>query len=432
MYRGNRLEEARAYLEDTLVRLERDLGFEHVGTQNKLDHFQRLMRYERRPVREIIAFIDARLDRVRATFGPDAPLVGWLMQEKGSALISGQFWDEAIDHLREILEWSGRNPVDDPWSLMTTKVFLAILLRNQGRPEEAEPLVAEVLEQATNEDHLETAAMVRRNRYGPGRPDSPTDSPTAPLVIEAPFRAVAPIADGRVEPGEYGHSLEVDFTTTSNPGRTMKFAEGKWQEATREPSDLSCRLSSTHSEESLFLAFEVRDQFVDDQEWDQFTPHKNDGVEIYVNGDLIANDLIPGMPPALRGNREGFQIVSDAAGHQHTTTTGDLSNSDWSVGTSRVADGYIIEFEIPLDLIDTKDGPGHVPASTGSFLLMNIAVNDNDDSQSATQAHATLWNEGQRRPMSLFVGGEDFWNVGLRLTPGDTPSANAEDPDRGQ
>jgi serine/threonine protein kinase len=32
--------------------------------------------------------------------------------------------------------------------------------------------------------------------------------------------------------------------------------------------------------------------------------------------------------------------------------------------------------------------------------------------------YGPLWNEGERRPVSCFVNGEDFWNVGLRLTEG--------------
>jgi hypothetical protein len=48
------------------------------------------------------------------------------------------------------------------------------------------------------------------------------------------------------------------------------------------------------------------------------------------------------------------------------------------VATSRLVDGYVIEFEIPLGLIDTADGAPYTPATTGSFVWFNAAVNDND------------------------------------------------------
>ena len=65
----------------------------------------------------------------------------------------------------------------------------------------------------------------------------------------------------------------------------------------------------------------------------------------------------------------------DAGGHQDT---GAFSNADWKVGTSRTADGYIIEFEIPLAPIVTKDGPEFVPATSGSEFVVKFGFNDND------------------------------------------------------
>ena len=70
-------------------------------------------------------------------------------------------------------------------------------------------------------------------------------------------------------------------------------------------------------------------------------------------------------------------------------------------------------------LIDTEDGAGVTPATTGSFLLMNAVVNDNDTPLVATEMVGFLWNPGQERCVSIYGAGEDSWPVGLRLTPGD-------------
>src|SRR5262245_33023392 len=82
---------------------------------------------------------------------------------------------------------------------------------------------------------------------------------------------------------------------------------------------------------------------------------------------------------------------------------------------ARTADGYIIEFEVPLALIDTRDGPEFVPATSGSELLVNFGFNDNDAPVSAQTEYAIFWAEDPN--LSPFLGGEDFWTVSLRLVP---------------
>jgi hypothetical protein len=64
------------------------------------------------------------------------------------------------------------------------------------------------------------------------------------------------------------------------------------------------------------------------------------------------------------------------------------------VATSRLVDGYVIEFEIPLGLIDTADGAPYTPATTGSFVWFNAAVNDNDSDVHSQQDYAPLWLVG--------------------------------------
>ena len=106
---------------------------------------------------------------------------------------------------------------------------------------------------------------------------------------------------------------------------------------------------------ALFLAFQVRDQLVYGGDRNDTNPIGKDSVEVFINGDHVANDLTPVFQTTPNGNREGFQLTADGGGHQYTNSV-DFTNADWKAGTSRTADGYIIEFEVPLTLIDTKDG----------------------------------------------------------------------------
>jgi hypothetical protein len=46
-------------------------------------------------------------------------------------------------------------------------------------------------------------------------------------------------------------------------------------------------LHAACSDQALFFAFQVRDQFVDAQEEDRDTPHQNDGVEVFIDGDRV-------------------------------------------------------------------------------------------------------------------------------------------------
>src|SRR5262249_4924784 len=158
----------------------------------------------------------------------------------------------------------------------------------------------------------------------------------------------------------------------------------------------------------LFLAFQVRDQFLDVSEQGSRAALTYDGVEVFINGDQVANDLTPVSTVVPNGNREGFQLSADAKGHQGTNSL-DCTNADWKVGTSRTPDGYIIEFEIPLALIDTKDGPEVVPATSGSELLVNFGIMDNDTPGPAQRDYAIFWAEDP--DLTPFFGGEDFWTV---------------------
>jgi hypothetical protein len=144
------------------------------------------------------------------------------------------------------------------------------------------------------------------------------------------------------------------------------------------------------------------------------SPNMNDNVELFVNGDHVANDMMPSFWANRLGNREGFQLFADAAGHQ-LTRSADFTNSNWKVGTSRIPDGYIVEFEIPLVLIGTRDGSEFVPVTGGSEIPFNPGFNDFDTPNNQDMDYAILRSEN--RDVAPFMGGEDFRRVSLRLVP---------------
>ncbi len=117
------------------------------------------------------------------------------------------------------------------------------------------------------------------------------------------------------------------------------------------------------------------------QEEDAETPYDNDGVEVFIDGDRLVGDFGQGWGARRQGIwlwlEEGFHLLVDAAGHKFTTAT-DFTNADWKAATRRTPDGYIVEIEVPLALIDVKDGPAFQAAGPGDVLNFALAATDND------------------------------------------------------
>src|SRR5262249_27934298 len=165
-------------------------------------------------------------------------------------------------------------------------------------------------------------------------------------------------------------------------------------------------------------AFHVRDQFVDAQEADRDTPHQNDGVEVFIDGDQVPNDFSSGTMADPDSKEvfpsEGFQLLADAAGHQYTRAQG-FRNADWKAAAKRTADGYIVEIEIPLALIDTQDGPAYAPPGPGTLLNFAMAITDNDAAVQQQVSYAYL--RTQNTNTSPWIGGENAWKFAIKLEP---------------
>ncbi len=237
-----------------------------------------------------------------------------------------------------------------------------------------------------------------------------SEAQTGALTIKAPFAYTSPVCDGFISPGEYGLGLFVDMSDNVNPGLFWKFTN----RTTATHSDLSYTIYSAHTLSTLFIAFAVSDQFIDDQIADANLPFRNDSVELFLDADRVSNDLNPLQTNFAPGTKEGFQIISDVLGNKYSAAS-DFTNADWTVATQRTADGYVIEFAIPLNLLDTLDGPGFIPATTGSIIRFNAVVNDNDSFVSAQTGVSILWRPADGE--SPYREGEPGWAVDLALTP---------------
>jgi hypothetical protein len=232
-------------------------------------------------------------------------------------------------------------------------------------------------------------------------------------ILLAPYCATPPVADGIVREGEYGNAWYVDFMFTAS-SRFGGLAPGmRDPRQSRAPDDLSVRLRTAYSDKSLFLATQVRDQFVDDQEEVQGHPQWNDGIEIFIDGDRVSNDFAV-KGGGYVGSSEGFQLLADSAGHQATTSR-DFTNNDWKAAAKRYNEGYVIEVEIPLSLIDVKDGPGKVAAGPGSLINLGLGITDNDVVDDYQRSYAFIRARPGFKPP--IWGFEDSWTFGIKLAP---------------
>jgi hypothetical protein len=215
-----------------------------------------------------------------------------------------------------------------------------------------------------------------------------------PAII-ARFKKTSPVADGVIGPNEYGPPIAMSWTEGSmlagfNPRLLDPATQNYVADATtgKPPSDLSVEMRAAYTKTSLFLAFRVHDHGA-----------SND----YGIGGAVAT-----------GSSEGFQLLVNAAGHQFTASR-DFTNADWKAAVTRTADGYIVEMEIPLALIDTKDGPLVVPPGPGAVLNFGLAVTDNDAEVHRQMSYAYLRTPGQT--ISPHDGQEAAWKFGIRLEP---------------
>lgn len=240
------------------------------------------------------------------------------------------------------------------------------------------------------------------------------------FAISAPFLTTSPVADGKVGASEYGNKCYFTFAEDANPGHSWPNLDN----LNDGDADLTANMYFAHTNESLFVAFEVFDDFLDlDFPANSF---QNDGVELFINPDLDndGGNWGPGK----------FQVYSDAAGDGDLelnnrgvtgggpvpVATGDPQPGEWYSAGLVAADqkSYVVEYEIPLGSLDKTGGEGDLtPVATGDVILFNTAIDDNDegDDLAAQTGHHIMWHfDGAGSPWG---GGEAIWPVPLQLSP---------------
>jgi hypothetical protein len=75
---------------------------------------------------------------------------------------------------------------------------------------------------------------------------------------------------------------------------------------------------------------------------------------------------------------EGFQLLSDFQGTTWNWYSPEFTVLQWASASGLRPRGYVVEWAIALESIDTQDGPNDQPPGPGDVIGFNVAVDDND------------------------------------------------------
>jgi hypothetical protein len=176
-------------------------------------------------------------------------------------------------------------------------------------------------------------------------------------------------------------------------------------------NELSVTMYSGWTSTNLYLGFQVTDPPIPGQTIDPSLPYLNNAVELFIGGTPNSPDFTGSH---RNGSRQAFQIISDEYGNKLTVASAPgngFTNSDWSVATSTNATGYVVEFGIPLSLIQTPTGN----AGLGSSLMFNVGIDDNNTTTPFQENQGVLWLPSNGN--SPFGAGETSWVAALNLVP---------------
>lgn len=200
--------------------------------------------------------------------------------------------------------------------------------------------------------------------------------PGQQVYIAYPVKHNPPVIDGILDEDEYEDAmrLRVKFNDPTSPPGNVPW----WLPAPDSSADLSYKVYAVYDEENLYIAVDVKDDFVIDDGpdyWGEF-PWFDDDVEIFVDGDQVGNDITE-----YSAGKEGFQVLMDCGGDAWATPGEDNINAviDWDAMPGPRPKGYLIEFRISLASIDTEDDGAEAAPGPGDSIGFNIAVGDDDN-----------------------------------------------------
>jgi hypothetical protein len=198
-------------------------------------------------------------------------------------------------------------------------------------------------------------------------------------IVVAKYTSNLISIDGAVEGAEWSGAIPVRVDATkpeSAPGLIPWLGQPNGLTPPRNAADLSYTIRALYDDQNLYVSVEVGDDIVIfDTPW---APYLDDDVEIFIDGDGQPGDF-------FADNLEGFQLVTSADPNTIRDVTAIqypfFKPVDWSSQAGPTARGFVVEYRIGLDSINTLDSSteiGFRRPQPGDAIGFNVTVADDD------------------------------------------------------
>ena len=202
------------------------------------------------------------------------------------------------------------------------------------------------------------------------------------------------VIDGVFAPGEWSAAIPVHVKTNkpaTAPGLVPKLPDFPVLVPPDNQDDSSFTIYTMYDNDNLYVAVDVVDDILIN---DGPFPFLDDDAELFVDGDQQPLDILaaffcannPDCPEPVINN-EGFQILTSVGGDRFTAPDNNPAIV-WESKTGPRPRGFLAEFRIPLDSINTIDtsfytggnlNAGFRRPSAGDTIGLNVTVGDDDN-----------------------------------------------------
>ena len=280
--------------------------------------------------------------------------------------------------------------------------------------------------------------LLRKNGGVLAQEQTPASILPGRQIMVAKYTSTPPVIDGVFSPGEWAGALPVyvagSLHPASAPGVVPNDPSLPFLFAPDSPQDSSFTVYTLYDANNLYVAVDVLDQIII---CDGPAPYLDDAAEVMIDGDRQPGDAFmaiqcgPGNPdcPNPVINNEGFQLVTSVC-NQSVTAPNNNPSIVWESKAGLRPHGFVVEFRIPLDSINTIDtswfsnpfpGSGFRRPQPGDFIGFNVAVGNDDNgglSYARTEPgpHKDTYTAWDGRSVGWFVFAESDWGK-LYLAP---------------
>jgi len=252
----------------------------------------------------------------------------------------------------------------------------------------------------------------------------------------ARYTSTPPVIDGVFSPNEWRGALPVYVngnTPATAPGVVPNIGL-PYLFPPDSPQDSSFTIYALYDDNNLYVAVDVVDDIVI---CDGPVPYLDDDAEVMIDGDRRPGDIHmalacgstnPNCPnPVI--NNEGFQLITSVC-NQSMTAPSNNPSIVWESKAGRRPSGFVVEFRIPLDSINTNDTSwfsSPFPSSTfrrpqpGDIIGFNVAVGDDDNGglsylRTEPAPHTDSYTAWDGRSVGWYIFAEQDWG-NLYLAP---------------